>query len=674
MSHSLPLGSIWTSFASLTNPFLEGSLELAIASSPLLLCLASQAQLDWLHQEMAMISPRGGAVENESLVLLPSPTADAPTAIDGATANPQQLPHIEAWGTATQEVTAEDGTPHTPRIGSEAADSQGGGQEGRGTPLLPSTSEVSLHGGEASHSARGERWSHQFAKEDLVCYLPEDTTCRPPDDAKTRSPDATKSLSRDDIKSLSPDDINVPSPDDRTTPSPDDTNTRLLDDTKSLSHDVIPIPSPDDTKTPSPDLTKSLSPAKTRSPDETKSLSPDDNRVRSPDDATTRSPKNTAGRSPDATMTGSSDDASTRSCDETSSHSLFTSSTRSDQSTAQPVGVERTDGCECECGRNTVRSLRGGRGEKTGRSSRRNRSSRQSSSGVSGSLALGKKGYLSAAGSDRKEGSIMTRPSSPKSAQPSRRAVRSEARTHANMETHPAVSPSTRRRHTKQKSTRSTTEAPSTPKGVLNMLPKLSLDAELSAPSESAETAVSVRPQLQITFTLELPSLQTVWRRIVNSPEQADEEEREDKLPQEVASIPQLLKVAAAWDAQCVVSDSGACESARENKRNKLLHAGLQANREGRTADACQLLHAAALIRPTPSALLSVANMRLKLVSQIELSLQLFFQSTRLRCMCHSFTGPARACAACVRICESIIFCKLEGAVNGTEQTRNCAS
>ncbi|KAL3921947.1 MAG: hypothetical protein SGPRY_004728, partial [Prymnesium sp.] len=493
------------------------------------------AQLDWLHQEMAMISPRGGAVENESLVLLPSPTADAPPAIDGATANPHQLPHIEAWGTATQEVTAVEDTPHTPRIGSEAADSQGGGQEGRETPLLPSTFEVSLHSGEASQSARGEGWSHQFAKEDLVCYLPEDTTCRPPDDTKSRSPDDTKSLSPDDIKSLSRDDITVPSPDDRKTPSPDDTSTRLPDDTKSVSHDAIPIPSPDDTKTPSPDLTKSLSPAKTRSPDETKSRTPDDNRVRSPDDTTIRSPENTAGRSPDATMTGSSNDASTRSCDETSTHSLVTSSTRSDQSTAQPIGVEHTNGCECECGRNTIRSPRGGRGEKTGRSSRRNRSSRQSSSGVSGSLALGKKGYLGAAGSDRKEGSIMTRPSSPKSAQPSRRAVRSEARTHANMETPPDVSPSTRRRHTKQKSTRPTTEAPSTPKGVLNMLPKLSLDTELSAPSESAETAVSVRPQLQITFTLELPSLETVWRRIVNSPEQqGDEEEQEDKLPQEL--------------------------------------------------------------------------------------------------------------------------------------------
>ncbi|KAL1508662.1 hypothetical protein AB1Y20_004758 [Prymnesium parvum] len=152
----------------------------------------------------------------------------------------------------------------------------------------------------------------------------------------------------------------------------------------------------------------------------------------------------------------------------------------------------------------------------------------------------------------------------------------------------------------------------------VSVLPKLTLDAEVSAQEQP-----SAYPQLQITFTLELPTLDSVLRRVL--PQAPRKEGAAAEGAGGLGSVRQLLESAAAWEARGDGEREGT-DAARlrlARRRETLLHAGLQANREGRTSQACRLLHEAALIRPTPSLVLSVANMRLKL-GQPEVALLMY--------------------------------------------------
>jgi len=166
-----------------------------------------------------------------------------------------------------------------------------------------------------------------------------------------------------------------------------------------------------------------------------------------------------------------------------------------------------------------------------------------------------------------------------------------------------------------------------------SVFPKLTMEAELDSGQKSD------RPQLVLNFTLELPTFESLWRRVTGGgkeegsappPQQQQQKRAEQQRQAErdatqkqrdvqdvagIGDVRALLAAANAWEAKRRWEEDWEDEvHAREKRKHeKLFTAGLEANRAGKTAEACRLLHQAALVRSTPSMILSVANMHLKL-------------------------------------------------------------
>ena len=213
---------------------------------------------------------------------------------------------------------------------------------------------------------------------------------------------------------------------------------------------------------------------------------------------------------------------------------------------------------------------------------------------------------------------------------------------------------------------RAATRQPSVPRVPLEQLVPLPLPLRTQPPelhaglTFDAQTGYgsplhSARPQLDVTFTIQLPTLEQIWQRLVHrgSSEGVDHTAREHEY-----DLVQLLKSArrtalrrkkdaidiVAWrrasgraGSASTASNAAGTEGyaqpplkatgsppdfypdgdvsiTREWRRFVRLRArGFEANRKGETRDALKLLTEAALLYPSCAMLLSVANMHLKL-------------------------------------------------------------
>lgn len=194
----------------------------------------------------------------------------------------------------------------------------------------------------------------------------------------------------------------------------------------------------------------------------------------------------------------------------------------------------------------------------------------------------------------------------------------------------------------------------------LRALPSLQGGLKVDTQTGYSPAPLSARPQLDVTITLELPSLKTLWSRIIdrNTAKGVDQTSRKHE-----TEIVDLLRAAKAAAADAPVADGGddawevgtdrtdregapatarapaadvatvaqlaqlrpygtqlsadqrqdVALLAREMRRfERLRTAGFEANKRGDHASALRTLHQAALIKPSCAMLLSVANMHMK--------------------------------------------------------------